>query len=290
MPKIEEFFPVERFTPWQRLQHILLFLATLTLIVTGLSLKFYWTNWSATLVSLMGGAANRALIHRYAAVVLIAVGIVHVLYYILLERGRPFFLKRDVIMAPKDFVDMFMHVKYVLGISNERPKMGRYAWFEKFDYWGAFWGITLMIVTGLSIWYKEIALQFIPLKLIEAFWIAHSDEGVLATLFLLTIHWYNVHYNPEVFPATLRFLHGRTTWEEMELYHPLELEELEKKYGKDELRRMSSNSFSIKALNPLQRGLDSINNYLWLWGPLVVFIMWVIFDMYILKLTLFGGH
>jgi hypothetical protein len=51
---------------------------------------------------------------------------------------------------------------------------------------------------------------------------------MLATLFLLVIHMYHVHFNPEKFPLSLTWLHGRISREEMEKYHPVELEALDR--------------------------------------------------------------
>lgn len=182
------------------------------------------------MVDFFGGLDNMALLHRLAALLMIGVGLYHVIYYILVERHIPLW-KRAVIPTKKDFVDFYMHMKYIFGLSDEFPKMGRYTWFEKFDYMGAFWGMVIMIGSGIIMWKFDIALQYIPLGVLEAIWVMHGEEATLAIAFLVLIHMYNAHINPEVFPMTLRWIHGKVTRKEMEKYHPLELEEIEKKKG-----------------------------------------------------------
>lgn len=216
-----------RFTLSQRIQHIVLFISVFILAATGLPRKYYDAWWAGYLVDFFGGLDNMALLHRVAAVMMIGVGLYHVFYYILVERQVPFW-RRAVIPTKKDFVDFYMHMKYILGLSDEFPKMGRYTWYEKFDYMGAFWGMVIMIFSGLIMWKFDIALQYIPLGVLEAIWVMHGEEATLAIAFLVLIHMYNAHINPEVFPMTLRWIHGKITREEMEKYHPLELEEIEK--------------------------------------------------------------
>lgn len=219
-----------RFTLSQRIQHIILFTTVFILGATGLPRKYYDAWWASYLVDFFGGLDNMALLHRSAALLMIGVGLYHVIYYILIERHIPLW-KRAVIPTKKDFVDFYMHMKYIFGLSDEFPKMGRYTWFEKFDYMGAFWGMVIMIGSGIIMWKFDIALQYIPLGVLEAIWVMHGEEATLAIAFLVLIHMYNAHINPEVFPMTLRWIHGKVTRKEMEKYHPLELENIEKKKG-----------------------------------------------------------
>ena len=41
--------------------------------------------------------------------------------------------------------------------------------------------------------------------------VAHSDEALLAALFLFIWHWYNVHFSTSVFPMGTAFLTGYLT-------------------------------------------------------------------------------
>jgi formate dehydrogenase subunit gamma len=177
----------------------------------------------------------RMLLHHIAGLTMVGLGVVHVVYYVFINRRIPFY-KRPVLLRLKDAKDMLQHQQYNLGLRKELPRMGRYTWFEKFDYVGVTWGIGVMALTGLPMLYMNYALNWIPLSWLQTLWAAHSDEAMLATLFLLVIHMYHVHFNPERFPMSLTWWHGRVTREDMERYHPLELEQWEREQREREER------------------------------------------------------
>ncbi len=216
----------QRFDLMFRVQHGILFVSVLIAIVTGLPMKFPDAWLSQTTVTLLGGVEARAWLHRGAGLVMVGLGLFHWLWYVLLDRRIPFY-RRGVVPTPQDATHLVQHVKYNLGLADSLPRMGRYTWFEKFDYIGVTWGIAVMGLTGLPMLFMDQALRFIPLSWLQALWAAHSEEAMLATLFLLAIHMYNTHFSPERFPMSLTWWHGRISQEDMEKYHPLELEAIE---------------------------------------------------------------
>jgi len=212
-----------RFGRFFRVQHAVLLTSVTLAVVTGLPMKYPDAWLSRTTVWLLGGVEMRAHLHHIAGLVMVGLGVVHAFYYVFVDRRIPFY-RRPIMFRPKDFKDLYQHQKYNLGLVKELPRMGRYTWYEKFDYLGEMWGNAVMGLTGLSMLYMDAALNIIPLSWLQAMWAAHSNEAMLATLFLLVIHMYNVNFSPERFPLSLTWLHGRISREEMEKYHPLELE------------------------------------------------------------------
>jgi cytochrome b subunit of formate dehydrogenase len=162
------------------------------------------------------------LLHRIGAVGLIAVGAYHLFYLVAFREGRRNFL--ELLPRPKDVTDLFQMFRYFLGKSDERPRFGRFSYVEKFDYWAVYWGMVIMIGSGLMLWFLETALQFLPKFAADIAREAHSDEGLLATLAIIIWHFYNVHLNPEHFPMNRTFLTGRISEGEMREHHPLEYE------------------------------------------------------------------
>jgi len=215
----------QRFGLLFRVQHIILFVSVLLLIISGVPLKFPEQAWARAIIWLQGGMPGRAFIHHTAGLALVGVGVFHVFYYFVWER-IPFW-KRPIMIQISDARDLVLHLGYIVGLRKELPPMGRYCWFEKLDYIGLTWGFLVMGITGLAMLYFNTAVKFIPMAILQIMWAAHSEEAMLATLFLLIIHMYHVHFNPEKFPMTLTWLHGRIGREEMEKYHPLELSEIE---------------------------------------------------------------
>lgn len=204
-----------------RLQHALMFVSVIILIITGMPLKFPELGISKfVIVDLFGGLENSTLIHRVGAVGLIIVGVWH-LGYILFSRfgRRDFWL---MIPRPQDIKDFFHTLFFFFGRRASGPKFGRFSFIEKFDYWAVYWGMVIMIGSGLIMWFKE----WFPKYLYDIGREAHSDEGLLATLAIVIWHFYNVHFNPDVFPMSWVWWHGKLTEDEMKHHHALEYAEI----------------------------------------------------------------
>lgn len=224
MQREEQF---QRFGLQFRLQHAVLAVSTTALILTGVPLwclgrpEYAWWNREAlhTVLSL----ANFRLAHRAAALVLIAVSAYHLFYTVCSREGRREFAA--LLPRFRDMADVARNSLYFLGLVRERPRFGRYTYYEKFDYWAVYWGCVIMIGTGLVLWLPGFAaaVPWLPYGLAR---VIHSDEAILAALALFVWHFYNVHYNPSRFPGTLLWWHGRIPRGEMEREHPLELEEI----------------------------------------------------------------
>ena len=129
----------------------------------------------------------------------------------------------------KDARDIGANLRYFLFLSNERPRFHKFSYIEKFDYWAVFWGMFIMAGSGLILWFPVEFSRILPGVVIQIAYIAHSDEALLAFLAIAIWHFYNVHFNPRVWPANKVWYKGTLTEEEMEHEHPLELEEIKAK-------------------------------------------------------------
>jgi cytochrome b subunit of formate dehydrogenase len=204
-----------------RIQHVLMFISVIVLIITGIPLKFpEFAISKFIIIDIFGGLDNSSLIHRIGAVGLIIVGLWHVFYSALSKMGRKDFWL--MIPRPRDILDFFHTILYFIGRRGSGPKQGRFSFIEKFDYWAVYWGMVIMIGSGIILWYKE----YFPKYIYDIAREAHSDEGLLATLAIVIWHFYNVHFNPEVFPGSTVWLHGQLTESEMKHHHPLEYAEI----------------------------------------------------------------
>ncbi|NOY88504.1 MAG: cytochrome b/b6 domain-containing protein [FCB group bacterium] len=211
----------QRFGRNIRFQHILMFTSVIILIITGMPLKFPELAISQFIIlKIFGGLENSTFIHRIGATGLITVGLWHLFYIIFSKSGRKDFI--TLIPRPKDVKDFFKTILYYIGKAPSGPKFGRFSFIEKFDYWAVYWGMVIMIGSGSIMWFK----QYFPKYLYDIGREAHSDEGLLATLAIVVWHFYNVHFNPEVFPMSKVWWHGKLTEEEMKHHHPLEYAEL----------------------------------------------------------------
>ena len=97
-------------------------------------------------------------------------------------------------------------MKWFVGM-GPRPQYGRWTYWEKFDYFAVFWGIAVIGSTGLTLWFPVFFTRFLPGSFINVATIIHSDEALLATGFIFTVHFFNTHLRPEKFPDGHHHLH-----------------------------------------------------------------------------------
>jgi len=221
-PKVEEEFV--RFSLMFRIQHIVLFTSCLLLMITGIPLKFPNSGWAAVFFKFTGGVAASGGIHRIGAIGLIGVGAFHMIYITMIKDGRHNFIQ--LLPRLRDIKDVFNNVSYFLGISKVGAAFGRFSYIEKFDYWAVYWGMVVMITSGLMLWFQDTTMSILPKYFLDVAHEAHSDEGLLATLAIIVWHFYNTHLNPDNFPMSWTWLTGKISNEKIIHHHPLEYEQI----------------------------------------------------------------
>lgn len=207
-----------------RAQHLTLAIGVIILIITGLPIKFHDTMAAKIFFEMTGGIAVSRVIHRIGATLLIIVSFWHMGYIILTKRGRSDF--KLLLPTMKDLKDFVQNIRYLLGLSKEKPRYGRFSYVEKFDYWAVYWGMVIMIFSGLILWFNNFFLGILPKFVFDIATEVHSDEAMLATLAIVVWHWYNVHFNPEVFPFNPTIFTGKISKTKMLAHHPLEYENM----------------------------------------------------------------
>jgi cytochrome b subunit of formate dehydrogenase len=108
------------------------------------------------------------------------------------------------------------------------PKWGRWTYWEKFDYLAVFWGMIVIGASGLTLWFPEAFSKMFPGWLINAAHIIHSEEALLATAFIFTVHFFNTHLRPGAFPLDEAIFTGRITEERFEEERSLQKDLLSK--------------------------------------------------------------
>ncbi|MGA2979394.1 MAG: hypothetical protein ABSD76_07370 [Terriglobales bacterium] len=220
-----------RFTRLQRILHICMIVSFITLALTGLTLKFSYTKWAAMLSHLLGGFESAGNIHRSAAIVMFGVFVTHLVDLYRLKK-REHTSWRSLVFGPgsmvpnrTDLAELVATLKWFVGL-GKRPAYGRWTYWEKFDYFAVFWGIAVIGSTGLTLWFPVFFTRFIPGSFLNVATIIHSDEALLATGFIFTVHFFNTHLRPEKFPMDITVFTGRMPLEELKRDKPREYEAL----------------------------------------------------------------
>jgi cytochrome b subunit of formate dehydrogenase len=216
----------------ERVQHGALLISFATLVLTGFALRFpnaWWVEPIRDLSPVM--FELRSLLHRIAGVIMVLVSLYHVYYVSFVPRGRQLLL--DLLPVRRDITEAIGVMKYNLGFSTEKPKLGRFSYIEKSEYWALVWGTVVMALTGVILWFDNTFLGLLTKLWWDVARTVHYYEAWLATLAIIVWHFYFVIFNPDTYPINLAFWKGTLTETEMEEEHPRELEELQKK---EELR------------------------------------------------------
>jgi formate dehydrogenase subunit gamma len=231
-PAVEKERLYQRLSLAQRAQHICLAASFIVLVLTGMPLKFAHVGWSHYLHILFGGFAGARIAHRIAAVVMTTTWLWHGVY-LLYRWDKAGFSLRSWTMWPtrKDFVDFVDTVKHYAGLRKEPPQYARFNWKEKFDYFAVYWGMPIMVLSGLVLWFPVFFGNRLTDLGLGVAYIAHSDEALLAFMAILMWHLYNAHFDPEHFPMSSVWLSGELTESEIEREHPLEKAKLDSASG-----------------------------------------------------------
>jgi len=221
---------VKRFNTYHRIIHVVMALSFIGLVASGMPLKYSYAPWAAWLMKLFGGYESAGFIHRVCAVITFGYFIAHILYvvyYIAIIKRFSFNIYGPESMVPwiNDIKDMYDSIKWFIG-EGPKPKFGRWTYWEKFDYWAVFWGVGMIGISGLFLWFPEFFGRFLPGWAFNIATIIHSDESLLAAGFIFTIHYFNTHLRPEKFPMDTVIFTGRLSLEELRRERPLEYERL----------------------------------------------------------------
>jgi cytochrome b subunit of formate dehydrogenase len=219
-----------RFTPMERVLHVLVIISFSGLVITGLPLRFSYAPWARALVRLVGGLQAAGLLHRFCAIVTFGYFFAHVAtltyrWFHTTDKLGLFWGPNSMVPQPKDVRDIIQMFKWFLG-RGERPRFDRFSYMEKFDYLAVFWGVAMIGASGLFLWFPEFFARIFPGWVFNVATIIHGDEALLALSFIFTIHFFNVHLRPEKFPIDTVIFTGRATTEYMEDEHPLHVERL----------------------------------------------------------------
>jgi cytochrome b subunit of formate dehydrogenase len=238
--KLHEGRYIVRFTSAQRWLHAVLFSTFLGLAGTGLPLRFSQSYWARQFAGGVGGFGAILFFHKFCAIVLTLAFLIHVRDIFIRslahkEKGM-FWGPTSMVANWKDVKDLFGHLRWFVGL-GPKPRFERYAYWEKFDYWAVFWGMIIIGFSGYAMWFAPFFATFLPGWALNAVLVIHSEEGLLAILFIFSIHFVNTHLRPDSFPMDMVIFTGVEEEEEFKQKRPEEYAriksrgELEKRIG-----------------------------------------------------------
>ncbi len=222
---------VRRFRPFERNLHLMVITSFIGLALTGMTLKFSYTDWAQMLSHLLGGFEAAGLIHRFCALLTFTYFGLH-LWDLARQRRKAgqtwrqfIFRSESTVFNRNDWREFAASLKWFFG-RGPRPQYGRWTYWEKFDYFAVFWGVAVIGATGLLLWFPEFFTRLVPGWMINVATIIHSDEALLAVGFIFTVHFFNTHFRPERFPIDTVVFTGGEPLEKFKLDRPREYQQL----------------------------------------------------------------
>jgi cytochrome b subunit of formate dehydrogenase len=228
-----------RLSLFHRLMHVLVILSFMGLVLTGMPLKFSYSPLVQKIAPYLGGFQTAGFVHRICALfTFFYLGLHLVLLAFLHFRKKQkglFWGPNSMVPQLEDFQNLFRHFRWFLG-GGPRPQFGRFTYWEKFDYWAVFWGVSMIGTSGLFLWFPTFFAQYFPGWIFNVAIIVHSEEALLAAGFIFSIHFFNTHLRPTKFPLDHVIITGRISEEDLRFEHPLEYQAMQKE-GSLALRR-----------------------------------------------------
>ena len=190
-----------------RIAHWGVILSFPTLVFTGFALKYPEAWWARPLLLGESHFAFRGLVHRSAAIVLIASVIYHLIHLSINRRDRLFL--KAMLPQVKDATDLVQVFSHNLGLTKVEPRFAKFNYAEKVEYWAFLWGTVVMTVSGFLLWFNNSTLRYFPKWVSDAATAIHYYEALLATFSILLWHFYMVIFDPLVYPMDTAWLDGK---------------------------------------------------------------------------------
>lgn len=214
---------VQRFTLGERLEHMASMVTFTLLVMTGVPQIDPEVRLARWMIDLFGGVATTRVVHRAAGFIFVALLLLHVGRAI----ARAIRERRLPVMVPtrEDFDSTLATVKHFIR-GTPRPKVGKFDFMQKFEYWGLLLGGMVISLTGLVLVYPELVSRLVPGEVVAASRVIHGLEATLAVLTVVLWHSYGVIFRPEIFPLDTTIFTGRMSVERLKEEHALEYERL----------------------------------------------------------------
>jgi cytochrome b subunit of formate dehydrogenase len=218
-----------RFSLWQRCLHAILISTFMCLALTGMPLRFSSASWAERFARAVGGFTAILFFHKFCAALLTLAFLGHlgdVFYRGVLKRQKGIFWgPNSLVPQLKDLKDLYGHIRWFLWL-GPRPKFDRFAYWEKFDYWGVFWGMAIIGFSGYALWFAPFFAKFMPGSWLNIALLIHGEEALLAVWFIFAIHFFNTHLRSGSFPMDLVMFTGLETEKELRERRPEQYQRL----------------------------------------------------------------
>jgi hypothetical protein len=184
-------------------------------------------EWAQGIARLLRGVEVMRALHRFFAVVTFGYAVVHVVWLIRNRRSKALRGSESLMPRRKDLADLAANVRWFLYLGPP-PKMTKWTYLEKFDYFAVFWGVAVIGISGLMLGFPKLVGGLVSGEALNLAAIVHGKEALLAATFIFIFHSFRNHCRIDVFPIDASIFTGRITLERFRIDRPGQYEALEK--------------------------------------------------------------
>ena len=208
---------IKRFTKLEQITHLFLMLTFIIQSATGFARLYITTGWGKKLSYVFGGYDTCLVIHKWVGVLMIVGFVLHTIYMLTRIKWRS---PAKSIFGPDSLVPNFQDLKHLgqrilwfFGLGSP-PKLDRWSYWEKFDYFAVYWGLPLLAITGLMAMYPLVTSRFLPGWSLNVAVLLHRAEAILAVAYIFIVHFFIGHLRPTSFPMNEAMFTGSMDLEE----------------------------------------------------------------------------
>ena len=161
-----------RYTLGERVNHWIAGLSYMYLLITGLA---FWSPYMFWLAILVGGGPTARFWHPWIGLLFAA----SVLWMYKIWR-------RDMVVTEADRAWQRAIIHYIRNEDEDLPPIGRFNYGQKLFFWLMFYGVILLVLSGLVLWFTES----IPWSLR---WLRYLAVAVHVSAALATIGGFIIH-------------------------------------------------------------------------------------------------
>lgn len=220
---------IKRFSTLDRLFHLYLMLTFIAQAATGFSRLFITTSWGKGLSNLFGGYETALVIHVWVGILMIVGFVIHTAYLLARIDWKnlrvSIFGPDSLVPNLDDFKHLGQRILWFFGLAAP-PKLNRWTYWEKFDYWAVYWGLPLLAITGLMTMYPLATSRILPGWSLNVAALLHRAEAILAVTYIFIVHFFIGHLRPTSFPMNEGMFAGSVPLEEVAEEKPAWMERL----------------------------------------------------------------
>ena len=220
------------------------------------------------LIVFAGGFDWVVRFHLLAALPMAALVMYHLASVVFLAVKEDWTL-HDLTLFPnrKDFEDLIRNAKYLLFLDADKPKLGKYGFIQKFDYFVALLGIGFMLASGLALGFPERLASLIHPDRLADLRSIHLCAGYLLVFVFLAWHAHNNLLAPDKFLSNWSWINGKMSEGMMKREHAGYYEEIIQREREEQLvkekaaEKRSMETTIRKEARRLQEYLEAGNQF-----------------------------